>query len=314
MRSGLFSGWFTKENKNGLQEGDPEEDAPGLVHMRALEPTLQNLELLRGRFIAVDIVFERKQVKEISAVNYIRCIPSGIFHENTNEKMNEKGLLEDFIHFIGYMKDAVLCFFDLNTAEILRDAFKWNRMDMDFRYINTGSTVKRLYPYRNDKRYTPKTAYSYFGTPHAREAEHLSAAECIGKSVCLIISDQHMSAALSKYTAFVRKKPEKTEVLCCAADLDTDYLDIGMEVTMEYNAARRRNVLVCNTRLLCIAENGMITAASEKTNRKAMFITDIRRKRKGVYITVNIYPDLPSLPFGFEDKQRYRVNPKDAKF
>lgn len=310
MPAGFFSNLFKKtENKE-----DQQVKSASSVHLRALEPTQQNIAQLKNRFTSVSIKAENKAIKEFSAINYIHGIASGAFHETVNETMDEKGLLEDFIVFLGDRRNTVFCFFDLMSAEILRDAFKWNNMSFDGKYLVVGDMVKRLYPYRNEKTYTPTAAYSYFGSLYAKEAEHLSPAECVGKIVCLIISDEHMSAALSKYNTFSRKKPERTEILNCNADLDTDYLDIGMEVTMEYSPEKRRNVLTCNTRFLCVADERTISAASQKTNRKIIFITDIRRTKKNVLVTVNIYPDLPALPFGFEDKQRYRVDPRDAVF
>ncbi len=310
MPAGFFSSLFKKtENKE-----DQQAKSSSSVRLRAMEPTQQNVLSLKSRFIAIAINSENKAIIEISAINYISCVSSGVFHETVNETMDEKSLLEDFIFFLGGRRDAVFCFFDLQSAEILRDAFKWNNINFDGQYLVAGDMVKRLYPYRNDKKYTPAAAYGYFGSLYAKEADHLSPAECVGKTVCLIISDEHMSTSLSKYNSFSRKKPEKTEILNCAEDLDTDYLDIGMEVSMEYSPEKRRNVLTCNTCFLCIADERTITAASQRINQKIMFITDIRRTKKNVLVTVNIYPDLPTLPFGFEDKQRYRVDPRDAAF
>lgn len=310
MPAGFFSSLFKKKDN----KEDQQIKVVSSVRLRALEPTQQNIAQLKNRFISISITAVNKAIKEISAINYIHSISSGSFHETVNETMDEKGLLEDFIFFLGDYSNAVFCFFDMQSAELFRDAFKWNSMNFDSKYLIVGDMVKRLYPYRNEKNYTPAAAYSYFGSLHAKKAEQLLPAECIGKTVSLIILDDYMSAALSKYNAFSKKKPEKTEILSCAEDLDTDYLDIGMEVTMEYSPEKRRNVLVCNTRFLCIADERTITAASQKTNRKIMFITGIRRMKKNVLITVNIYPNLPTLPFGFEDKQRYRVNPRDAAF
>ena len=308
MPVSIFNLFFLKTNSI------PEEKTAPAVHLRALEPTFLNMALPASRFVAITVTAENKSIKEISAINYIHGVSSGIFNETANEILNEIRLLEDFISFLGNYRDAVFCFFDLMSAEILRDAFKWNNMSFDGKYFVVVDMVKRLYPYRNEKTYTPAAAYSYFGSLYAKEAEHLSPAECVGKIACLIISNDHMSAALSKYNTFSRKKPERTEILNCNADLDTDYLDIGMEVTMEYSPEKRRNVLTCNTRFLCIADERTISAASQKTNRKIMFITDIRRTKKNVLVTVNIYQDLPTLPFGFEDKQKYRVDPRDAMF
>ncbi|MBQ6518677.1 MAG: hypothetical protein IJI14_08155 [Anaerolineaceae bacterium] len=298
-----------------------EETRPrNAVRLRIIEPTQKNIAVLKDNFVSVHIVTEDNRIVKIQASRYI----SGIFHGKFDEEISiheeheEYKLLTDFIGFVradieSPFSCAALCFFDESTAAELRCAAERLGAALDAWYLNVGETVRRIYPFRGEKKYTPAVAYSFFGSIYRYESEQMTEDECVGRTVCLLTGNPGLAAALSRYNTFSKKKPERTITLKCAADTDIDHLDIGMEIGLQYNRKMRCEMLSANSVELSCADNETIKILSSKTGRKIIFITNITVTKKEVVVTAGIYPDLPMLPFGLEEKQKYRVRPKDSE-